>query len=102
MDLQKEAPTPDAVIDMFLQELRLANVGIASIVQRADHRTNLRVEECAACSGMPPAGTDHCHYISGLFTGLFQSLGHTNVRTNEVKCWVKGDRFCEFQVDYSD
>lgn len=100
LDMRKETPDEDEVLSGFLHELRLANVGLGAVVQKGNGRTNIRVEECAACSGMTPKGHAQCHYLTGLFNGLFQALGKKDVETREVKCWVKGDTFCEFQVDY--
>lgn len=102
LDMRSETPDEDEILSAFLHELRLANVGLGSVVQKGRNRTNIRVEECAACSGMSPKGHAQCHYLTGLFNGLFQALGKKDVETREVKCWVKGDTFCEFQVDYEE
>lgn len=90
---------PDRLLDEFLYGLQASSVGLPSILQHTHNRFSIRLDECAICAGIRPTGTCECHYLTGLFTGLMETLWQAQVETRELKCHAHGDSFCEFQVD---
>ncbi len=99
-DLLREAGgDPDAALDQFLLELRSALVGIPAIIVRNGDKVTIRISECAACSGIEPSGRYECHYLTGLFTGLFEVL-RGGAEARETRCSARGDDACEIEVRF--
>ena len=87
------------LLEEFLLAIRTSAVGIPSIVQDTGSRITVRLDECAVCAGIRPTGTEECHYLTGVFTGLIETAWGVPVEAHEVRCHAKGDLFCEFQID---
>ena len=61
--------------------------------------TVLRVYACPFASGAPNVNHNLCDYTRGLIRGAFAEFkGAETVSVKEVKCWGKGDPYCEFEV----
>jgi len=43
-------------------------------------------------------GESSCHFIRGLFIGVFEAMFGGEFVCNESKCQSKGDSYCEFQL----
>lgn len=97
--IQEQSDTIDDTIDAFLHEMQGAGVGIPTIMQETPSRATIRVEESAVSAGVHPSGEAECHYLSGLFTGLYEAVKEHRVQTTETKCCAKGDAYCEFDID---
>lgn len=100
--IQDEGVEPDHITEEFFQSMMMANIGIPRILQRTDHRINVRLDECCVCAGMKPIGATACHYISGLMAGFFEATLGVTAESREVKCSGKKDTYCEFQVELLD
>ncbi len=94
-----EVGSRDKLLDMFLENMYSAGMGIPKVLQATDERVNIQFNECCICSGIEPTREPECHYISGLFSGLFEAITGGFVEVKEVKCNSKRDAYCEFQVD---
>ncbi len=97
--IREEGVEPEHVTDEFFQSMMMANIGIPRILQRTEHRINVRLDECCVCSGMKPIGGTACHYISGLMAGFFETSTGIPAESHEIKCSGQKDTYCEFQVD---
>jgi predicted hydrocarbon binding protein len=40
-----------------------------------------------------------CHFLSGFLAGIFEVLWKTPLICTEMKCWSKGDKYCEFILE---
>ncbi len=60
-----------------------------------------RVYECISCSGLPGAsgiGDSICEWEAGIIEGITERVFRIRPVVQEVKCWVKGDPYCEFHA----
>lgn len=97
--MQEEGLGGDQLLQEFLQSMLAANMGIPKVLQQTSQRVNIRFDECCVCSGMTPVGMAECHYLSGLFAGLYEALDGAVRDVKEVKCNGKHDSYCEFQIE---
>lgn len=101
MDMQAEGMDRNQMVQEFLAGIGASLVGIPGIQEESGKRTVVRIEECAVCSGMPHTGKAECHYITGLFQGLFEVICD-EANATETRCYAKGDNCCEFIVEFTD
>lgn len=97
-EIMDERQDAEASLQEFLAALRSGHVGIPEVLQMTPDRVSLRLSECAVCAGMRATGQVECHYLTGAFTGLFEVLYDAPVDAREVKCWARGDTYCEFEL----
>jgi len=60
-----------------------------------------RVYECISCSGLPRSdgvGDTICEWEAGIIESIMERVFRARPVVQEVKCWVKGDSYCEFHA----
>lgn len=71
--------------------------GIGKVTIIGTDPVEVRVDECATCSGLPAVGRPLCHFEGGLLAGFLGPILGDNIDLGEVKCWGLGDKTCLFE-----
>ena len=96
-EMRSEGASDDEILRTFVDGLREGQVGLPAVLE-VEGGIDIILEECALCCGMPSQGNPECHYLTGLFTGVYEILKDDLVDTREVRCGAAGDEVCEFHV----
>lgn len=98
-DVLQEIPDRENALRRIFDEIRANGIAVPEVVERTEHRIDVRLYENVTSAGVKETGHPLCHYQSGMLTGIFEVLTRRKVLSHEVKCWGLGDRFCEFQLE---
>ncbi len=90
-------------LDQFLTSLaelyKESEIGILSVIKKSDEFLVIRMDECISSAGMLNVGRAICYFEAGIIAGALEVFLGSYVDVEEVKCWGKGDEYCEFEIN---
>ncbi len=61
----------------------------------------IQLYDCFECEDLPKIGRTACSFDSGILEAIFSRYFQEHVEVTEVKCYAKGDDYCQFMVKTS-
>ena len=84
-------------VEELLKIIEDYGIGVAKILEQAEQKIVVQVDECASCSGLPNVGQFICDFEGGFISGALEKILRKRITTTEVKCWANGDETCVFE-----
>ena len=90
-------------LDQFLTSLaeiyKELEIGILSVTKKSEEFLVIRMDEGISSAGMLNVDKVICYFEAGIIAGALEVFLGSYVDVEEVKCWGKGDEYCEFEVN---
>ncbi|NPA58415.1 MAG: 4-vinyl reductase [Aquificae bacterium] len=94
----------DEELDNYLKNIaefvEKEKIGLLKVVEKADDKLVVQLDECITCAGMDNIGKRICHFEVGLVAGLVEKYLGKKVMATETKCGANGEGTCEVTVHF--
>ncbi|MEM1937734.1 MAG: 4-vinyl reductase [Candidatus Caldarchaeum sp.] len=92
--------SPDEGIMLLSAAAMNSGWGVPNVVNNyySEGVIEVSFENCVFCDGLAGSDSPRCYFLTGILTGIAESLYHESFKTLETECIAKNNPVCRFVI----